>query len=370
MINFRYHIVSITAVFLALGIGVALGSTFLDRATVDLLDRNISNAEAKITRTEAENQRLRAQLDAARARDRALTQDGSPQLFPDQVDGVPLLMVVAPDADSATLDTVSKVLASTGADYRGALTLSNKLAFDGDPDTGLAGDLGLDAPTSARLKREVNRQLRDALVAAGRPAEPADGGSGATTSTTTTAVGPTVAPGGGAPTTTASPTTTSTLPADSSAGEPPAPDGTQPAILTTLLDRGYVGYEPAPGADADQPLLETTGYRYVFLTTEGLEAEDQDVLLALLPASSADALPAVIASTTPPPVVDGADPVEPSAVARIRASDLLASRYSTVDDIDTFAGQAATVVVLDRMDELKVGHYGQGPGATAVFPPP
>ena len=31
MINLRYHIVSITAVFLALGIGTALGGTFLDR---------------------------------------------------------------------------------------------------------------------------------------------------------------------------------------------------------------------------------------------------------------------------------------------------------------------------------------------------
>ena len=35
MINLRYHIVSITAVFLALGIGLTLGSTFLDRVTVD-----------------------------------------------------------------------------------------------------------------------------------------------------------------------------------------------------------------------------------------------------------------------------------------------------------------------------------------------
>jgi hypothetical protein len=33
MINLRYHIVSITAVFLALGIGLAFGAAFIDRAT-------------------------------------------------------------------------------------------------------------------------------------------------------------------------------------------------------------------------------------------------------------------------------------------------------------------------------------------------
>ena len=53
MINIRYHIVSITAVFLALGIGVALGSTFLDRVTVNVLDDQISSAENRIRETNA-----------------------------------------------------------------------------------------------------------------------------------------------------------------------------------------------------------------------------------------------------------------------------------------------------------------------------
>ena len=52
MINIRYHIVSITAVFLALGIGVAMGSTFLGKATVDQLKTQISKAEKRIDATE------------------------------------------------------------------------------------------------------------------------------------------------------------------------------------------------------------------------------------------------------------------------------------------------------------------------------
>ncbi|NLA37006.1 MAG: copper transporter, partial [Actinobacteria bacterium] len=43
MINLRFHIVSIVAVFLALAIGILTGSTLLDRATIEVLqDRQTS----------------------------------------------------------------------------------------------------------------------------------------------------------------------------------------------------------------------------------------------------------------------------------------------------------------------------------------
>ena len=41
MINFRFHLVSLTAVFLALGIGIAVGATVVDRATVDFLETRL-----------------------------------------------------------------------------------------------------------------------------------------------------------------------------------------------------------------------------------------------------------------------------------------------------------------------------------------
>ena len=57
MINLRYHIVSLTAVFLALASGVLLGGTYLDKYTVDQLDQSITNAEERIRETRAENDR-------------------------------------------------------------------------------------------------------------------------------------------------------------------------------------------------------------------------------------------------------------------------------------------------------------------------
>ena len=41
MINLRYHIVSLVAVFLALGMGIVMGSTVIDRVTVDALNNNL-----------------------------------------------------------------------------------------------------------------------------------------------------------------------------------------------------------------------------------------------------------------------------------------------------------------------------------------
>ena len=52
MINLRYHIVSIIAVFLALAIGVVMGTSFLGKATVDQLKTQISRAESRIDATE------------------------------------------------------------------------------------------------------------------------------------------------------------------------------------------------------------------------------------------------------------------------------------------------------------------------------
>ena len=57
MINLRYHIVSLIAVFLALGIGVAMGSTFLDRATVDNLNGQLEASSSASASRDTEIER-------------------------------------------------------------------------------------------------------------------------------------------------------------------------------------------------------------------------------------------------------------------------------------------------------------------------
>ena len=47
MVDFRYHVVSLVAVFLALGIGIVFGTTVIDRALLDNLDSNVERLTAE-----------------------------------------------------------------------------------------------------------------------------------------------------------------------------------------------------------------------------------------------------------------------------------------------------------------------------------
>lgn len=326
MINIRYHIVSITAVFLALGIGVALGSTFLDGATVDVINRNVTNAERRIDITSRANERLRAEVEAAQERDANLTLLASEDLVASHLPDVPVLLITPPGVDRDLLDPLATVLDRTGADLRGRLELQDSLAFDGNEvDEGLAEDLGLDDPTAVELRDEVYRQLNEALVAAGQPTDE----------------GPTTIAEG------------------------------RPEILDILLDRGYLDFDAGPDLDGDAPLLDTTGYRYVMVGEPGLAPERNEVARALLPLDDDDQggpLPTVVVAATVPPAEEG-EPRDETLVDEVRADGDLADGYSTVDNADTFAGLVSVVYVLEQMDVLVPEHFGQGDGANAVLPP-
>ena len=58
MINFRFHIISIVAIFLALGIGIIMGSTVIDRAIVDGLRTRIDIAESNSINRKEQNDQL------------------------------------------------------------------------------------------------------------------------------------------------------------------------------------------------------------------------------------------------------------------------------------------------------------------------
>ena len=63
MINFRFHIVSLIAIFLALALGIVIGAGVIDRGIVDTLDNRINNIEAKADRIQLQNDILSAAVD-------------------------------------------------------------------------------------------------------------------------------------------------------------------------------------------------------------------------------------------------------------------------------------------------------------------
>ena len=67
MINFRFHLVSLIAVFLALGLGILVGSTVVDQVIVDRLDHEISSVSHESNQLNSDNGKLkRPALEGAR----------------------------------------------------------------------------------------------------------------------------------------------------------------------------------------------------------------------------------------------------------------------------------------------------------------
>ena len=122
MIDFRYHLVSIVAVFLALAIGIVLGSTALQGSTIDGL-RALSNS-------------LRGQLSNANAQQRnaeqgknaddQFLQNAAPKLLTGMLTGEKVVLVTEPGAPSSVIDGIQKAAGQAGAAITGTVALQPK----------------------------------------------------------------------------------------------------------------------------------------------------------------------------------------------------------------------------------------------------
>ena len=63
MVNLRYHIVSLTAVFLALGLGILAGTTVIDQQVVSGLKSNTAALRDDLDRVRANVSDLQRQLE-------------------------------------------------------------------------------------------------------------------------------------------------------------------------------------------------------------------------------------------------------------------------------------------------------------------
>src|SRR5688500_7875772 len=170
MINLRYHIVSITAVFLALGIGLAFGASFIDRATVTALEDNLNQIEQQNDDLEASNSDLRGQLDQAASIEEGLREQGLDQLVEGRLDGVPVLLLANEAADDGVVDATEAVLVAAGADLAGVLRVTDRFALD---DQGELDDLRavLSLPDAGpdQLLVAASRQVATILRDVGAP---------------------------------------------------------------------------------------------------------------------------------------------------------------------------------------------------------
>jgi hypothetical protein len=334
MISFRFHIVSLTAVLLALGIGLVLGTTFLDDATVNTLENQLSDLERSLDAAGDRNTRQQQQIDSYEQETAALDEQLGERLFTNQLADVPVLVVATRGVDDDRIDEVTRAFRQADANLLGTWWLTDKLALDDDNQVSDLGNaLQLSTDDVERLRSNLAGQLGDVLFAAsdaGR--DDVQGVSGG--------------------------------PAQTAEGEP--------AVIARLREGGFIDYQMPEGVDEDVIVLPASGLRVVFVGGPGAELSPEQIVVPILIELASDGpVPAVAVEPSIEPSRDGEDP-PPSLVVDIREDDDLSNRVSTVDDLDRVSGVIATVLAVVDADADPgppvVGHYGLGDG-TRLLPP-
>ena len=125
MIDFRYHLVSLVAVFLALAVGIVLGTTALNGP----LTRGLQSTEAKL-RSTADNLRAQNNQQASRlSGDASLVTAAAPRLLGGLLPGEQVVLVTAPGADGAVVAGLTTAIHQAGATVTGQVGL-NQQFFD------------------------------------------------------------------------------------------------------------------------------------------------------------------------------------------------------------------------------------------------
>ncbi len=171
MIDFRYHLVSIIAVFLALAVGLVVGSTALSGKAEYFLSRAQHGALASNNALRKTNGALSNQVTA----DQAFAQANSQRLIGGLLPHDNVVLVVAPGAKSAVTAGVTAALKQAGATVTGEVDLQQAFldttAVNETGLTDLAQSLATSGPDSPRAVTEPGR--RPAGGGAGARGEPA-----------------------------------------------------------------------------------------------------------------------------------------------------------------------------------------------------
>lgn len=320
MISLRQHIFSLVAVFVALAIGIAAGSTVVRGPLLDSLRQRLQSAEALIETERSENDVLAAEL--AQLDD--LGADGPAQLLSGRLDGSPVVLVVAGDVDRDVVDGVARSLNSATTAFVGELRL-DPTVFDPEEAARVAVELG-----------------RPELVQ--RPAEPTPEEVEQVGSAFGTRIAELL----------------DDVAAATADGELP---GAVRGAFGRLEDAGLVDLlrvrdEPVEGDRLD----------VVVLTDRNLANDPTPVLDALVTAAADDdGSPLFLIAEVGRIAQDNDQPV-PSFVAEIRDNGRLRDEYSTVDNAETILGWIAIVLGLVAAHDGQVGQYGFRDGADGPIP--
>lgn len=144
MISFRYHVVSIVAVFLALATGILLGSTLLNGGLADRLDQQVKSLSGSLDRQRSALSDLEQRLQVA---DTYMTAT-LPSVVAGRLTNQPVVIVTEASVDLSALSATRQALSLAGATLSAVIEIRTSITSTKPADQSrLAQALGLTGAT-------------------------------------------------------------------------------------------------------------------------------------------------------------------------------------------------------------------------------
>ncbi len=310
MIDFRYHLVSIVAVFMALAIGIVLGSGPLREP----ITAGLKNQTQQLAQDKAEQRSQIRDLERHLSYAQSFASKVGPDLVGDRLLGQSVVLVTFPGTSGRLTTSVRSELTLAGARVTGQVAVAKK--FTDPQQVGVLDDLARRlAPPTTVLPTTEDPYTRVAAVL----------GDAILTPQTTVAG---------------------------------APDAAGAEVLAGLREAGFLDLSGSPSRRASLAVM---------VASDAPAAPDDAVAAA---DASLVTLAAGLDARASGSVLVGAasSAAKGGLVSALRSSTTASQRVSTVDTVDTPEGLVAVVYALVEQNRDSVGHYGSEDGASGVLP--
>ncbi|MFQ1002292.1 copper transporter [Modestobacter sp. SSW1-42] len=313
MIDFRYHLVSLIAVFLAVALGIVIGTTQLNGPVLTNLQGQVSALQTDKRALEDQNRELQAELDDVGSFDEAV----GPALVEGTLAERSVVLVVgSDDVAPDVLEGLTALLGSAGATVTGTIRLTPGY---GDPANDAAVEAYVTGPARpAGLAPAAGTDpavLTAALLAEVLMVPPADAGT---------------------------------------AG--PVPPAATSSVLAGLEELGVLSRDTSSVSPADYAVLLTAG-----VLTDETALPRTTALTELVTALDRRGSGAVAAG-------DQTATEDGGLIAALRADSSVTAVVSTVDNVGVPAGRISTVLALAAESRGTTGAYGTGEDTQPVPP--
>ncbi|MCW2740244.1 MAG: uncharacterized protein JWR45_666 [Blastococcus sp.] len=312
MIDFRYHLVSLIAVFLAVALGIVIGTTALNEPILADIKNQVTDLEKDKRSLEDRTQQLQARLDSTDAFEEAV----APALVAGALSRAKVVLITTGEnVASETVDQVTTLITEAGGTVSGSLALQPAFS-DPSSASALSGYVtggGLPATVTLPQTDDAGQLVGSALAQV--LMIPADGGAAADGTSVSSVVAGLVALD----------------------------------VLTQTSDS-----------------LEPANYAVV-LTAGAFEGDD-----AAERSTTVTELVSALDSVGSGSVVSGdaTSAGQNGLVGAIRDDPSLSSAVSTVDNVGSVAGGISTVLALGAEAKGTSGRYGTGEDTQPVPPVP